>query len=147
MTLKVKRVEIIAKIPRANLCTVYFSSPCFVSYILKSSREVELDFLSNAPSTWRTVISIWLYCCWLDMLDIISSVDILTWGNEGGSWPHHTPRKGSDGSGLGKHFLVHILALYPRALVCADNDQVIHSLTACQVSLGAQGKYWDEAGK
>lgn len=45
-------------------------------------------------STWRTVVSIWLYCCWLDEFDIISSVDILTWGKWGGSWPGHTPRKG-----------------------------------------------------
>lgn len=72
------------------------------------------------------------------MFDIISQVDILTWGNEEGSWPCHTPKKGSDSSGLGKHFLVYTLVLYPRDLVCTDKDEVIHSLTACQIILEAQ---------
>lgn len=72
------------------------------------------------------------------MSDIIFSVDILTWGNEGDSGPHHTPRKGSDGSLLGKRFLVHTLALYPRASVCTHDDELIHSLTACRVTLEAQ---------
>lgn len=98
---------------------IYWNRPWKMTYI----------FFPVLRSTWRKIISFWLYCCWLDKFEIISLGDIQTWGSDAGKWPHHTPRESSESSGLGKSFLVYTPAPCARALVCTDNIEVIHSST------------------
>lgn len=135
------------KIPRENLHTVNFLSPCLITYMLNSSKEVELDLLSNAQITWRTVVSIWL--------NIVVGWTCLTSFPQWTSWPGEMRGKAGLVTHLGKaltavgwesiFWCTHLRHTPgPR---CVDNDELIHSLTACWVTLEAHWKCWDAAGK
>lgn len=78
----------------------------------------------------RAAVSLWLCGCWLDTLDLTSSVGILTWGAMGAAGPVTDLGRGPGGSGPGTHFLTYTLALHSGASMCTESGEEVCGWTA-----------------